>query len=97
MLVDVGLQDGVEVLELDVADQSDDENLEENQSSRSSATLQAPVEPGSIAPGLYSWSLTRALNTSVSYVSLSDVSIMMLKRASRVSCRNCRPPPGGFS
>lgn len=30
MLVDVGLQDGVEVLELDVADQSDDENLEEN-------------------------------------------------------------------
>lgn len=30
MLVDVGLQDRVEVLELDVADQSDDEDLEEN-------------------------------------------------------------------
>lgn len=30
MLVDVGLQDRVEVLELDVADQSDDEDLQEN-------------------------------------------------------------------
>lgn len=29
VLVDVGLQNGVEVLELDVANQSDDENLEE--------------------------------------------------------------------
>ena len=33
-------------------------------------------------------SLTKASNTNVSKVSLSEFSIMMLKRASRVSCRN---------
>jgi len=33
-------------------------------------------------------SLTKASNTRVSKVSLSEFSIMMLKRASRVSCRN---------
>lgn len=33
--------------------------------------------------------LTKALKTSVSYVSFSEVSIMMLNRASRVSWRNC--------
>lgn len=32
--------------------------------------------------------LTKASNTRVSKVSLSEFSIMMLKRASRVSCRN---------
>lgn len=34
MLVDVGLQDGVEVLEFDVTNQSDDENLGENKNIR---------------------------------------------------------------
>lgn len=33
--------------------------------------------------------LTRASNTSVSKVSLSEFSIMMLNRASKVSWRNC--------
>lgn len=87
MLVDVGLQDGVEVLELDVADQSDDENLEENKN------IDQP-RLKHLSPILEFWRPTRALNTRVSYVSLSDVSIMMLKRASSVSCRNCRPPQG---
>ena len=37
-------------------------------------------------------SLTRASNTNVSKVSLSEFSIMMLKRASKVSWRNWRAP-----
>lgn len=40
MLVDVGLQDRVEVLEFDVSDQSDDENLEENQNNHHRRLIQ---------------------------------------------------------
>lgn len=39
--------------------------------------------------------LTKASNTSVSKVSLSEFSIMMLKSASSVSCRNWRDKGGG--
>lgn len=41
--------------------------------------------------------LTRASNTRKSYVSLSDISIIMLKSASSVSCKNWREQRGYFA